>query len=75
MDILFVFGVMKKRLQDIINGNYFVLGNTKNNAYHSNLKLKKKRRLLTSVVDCGNHHGQDSVKLLNYLINIVIKRI
>ena len=26
-------------------------------------------------MDCGNHHGQDSVKLLNYLINIVIKRI
>ena len=46
VDILFVFGSNeKKRLQDIINGNYFVLGNTKNNAYHSNLKLKKKREI------------------------------
>jgi hypothetical protein len=45
-DVLFVFGENeKKRLINIIDGKYYILGNTKNNAYKSNSKIIKKKEI------------------------------
>ena len=45
-DILFVFGSNEReRLKNIINGKYYVLGNTKNNAYKLSIKIKKKKEI------------------------------
>ena len=42
VDIMFVFGNNeKKRLKPIIDGKYFVLGNTKNNSFPVHKKVKK----------------------------------
>ena len=45
-DIIFVFGNNeKRRLVKIIDGKYYVLGNTKNNAYIPKSKIKKRREI------------------------------